>query len=183
MRIFVAGASGAIGRQLLPLLAGHQVVGMTRSRPEVVRGLGAEPAVVDVYDRERLFEVVGAARPEVVVHLLTDLANRDFQANNRIRREGTRNLLRAAVAAGARRVVVESISFEVPRGGAAAVAEMERLARESGLEAIVLRFGLLWGPGTWYEKPEPEADFVHVREAAGAVRDAILGAAPRPGAR
>jgi nucleoside-diphosphate-sugar epimerase len=97
MRIFVAGAAGAIGRALLPLLREHEVVGMTRSRPEVVRELGAEPAVCDVYDRERLTEVVRAARPEVVVHLLTDLAARDFAANNRVRREGTRNLVDAAV--------------------------------------------------------------------------------------
>lgn len=75
MRIFVAGATGAIGRALLPLLEGHKVVGMTRSRPELVRDLGAEPLVCDVYDRERLLAVVAEARPEVAVDLLTDLVD------------------------------------------------------------------------------------------------------------
>lgn len=178
MRIFIAGATGAIGRQLLPLLASHEVIGMTRSHPELVRELGAEPVVVDVYHRARLLEVVEAARPEIIVHLLTDLASRDFQANNRIRRDGTPNLLDAAVAAGTRRAVVESICFGVPLDAAAAVAEMERHVSESGLEAIILRFGLLWGPGTWYEEPQPDADFIHVREAAENVRDAIVGTTP-----
>lgn len=175
MRILVAGASGAIGRQLLPLLAEHDVVGMTRSRPDLVRELGAEPVVVDVYDRERLFQVVAAANPEVVVDLLTDLAARDFDANARVRREGTPHLVDAAVAAGARRIVVESVSFDLPPDGAAAVETMEWLVRESGLESVVLRFGRLWGPGTWHEALDGPGDggFIHVREAAEAVRDAI----------
>ncbi len=68
------------------MLVGHDVVGMTRSRPELVRELGAEPVVVDVYERDAVFAAVGAARPDVVVDLLTDLAGGDFAANNRIRR-------------------------------------------------------------------------------------------------
>ena len=173
MRILVAGATGVIGRQLLPLLAGDDVVGITRSRPELVRELGGRPAVADVYDRERLLDVVSAARPEVVVHLLTDLANRDFGANNRIRIEGTRNLVDAAVAAGARKLVVESVDFELPPSGAAAVAKMESMARESPLEAVVLRFGRLWGPGTWHEEAPSAEGYVHVREAAEAVSAAL----------
>jgi nucleoside-diphosphate-sugar epimerase len=172
LRIFVAGATGAIGRQLLPLLTGHVVVGMTRSRPEVVRTLGGEPIVADAYDRERMLAVVAAARPDVVVHLLTDLAARDFDANARIRRVGTRNLVDAATAAGARRLVVESISFETSPDGTAAVAEMERIARDSVLEAVVLRLARLWGPGTWHDAP-PGSDYIHVREAAQLVYDAI----------
>jgi len=78
-----------IGRALLPLLHDHTVVGMTRSRPELVRALGAELAVCDVYDRRRVFAVVKAACPVVVVDLLTDLAAWEFAANNRIRRGGT----------------------------------------------------------------------------------------------
>lgn len=166
MRILVAGATGALGRQLLPLLGGHEVVGTTRSRPELVRELGAEPAVVDVYDRERLHEIVAAARPEAVVHLLTDLTGRDFAANNRIRREGTRNLVDAAVAAGARKLVVESVAFELPPEGAAALAEMELIAAEAPLDSVVLRFGLLWGPHTWAEENPGEPGREHVRAAA-----------------
>ena len=115
MRIFVAGATGAIGRTLLPLLHDHTVVGMTRSRPELVRALGAEPAVCDVYDRRRVLAVVKAACPVVVVDLLTDLAAWDFAANNRIRRGGTPSLVAAAVAAGARKLIIESVGFPLPR--------------------------------------------------------------------
>ena len=174
MRIFVAGATGAIGRQLLPLLVGeHEVAGMTRSRPELVRELGAEPAVCDVYDSERLFGAVGAFRPQVVVHLLTDLANRDFEANNRIRVEGTRNLVDAAVAAGTRKIVVESVAFELPPAGEQALAEMVQLVRASRLDPVVLRFAMLWGPGTWHEDGAPGEGYQHVREAAEAVRAAL----------
>lgn len=173
MRIFVAGATGAIGRELLPLLRGHEVRGMTRSRPELVRELGAEPVVCDVYKRERVFEALAAARPEVVVNLLTDLAARDFEANNRIRREGSRNLTDAAVAAGARRLVVESVAFELPPDGAAALAELERITRESGLEHEILRLGLLWGPHTWHEQDPVEPGRIHVRAAAEAVLRAV----------
>jgi nucleoside-diphosphate-sugar epimerase len=173
VRILVAGATGAIGRELLPLLHDHEVVGITRSRPALVRELGAEPAVCDVYDRGRLEEVVAAAQPEVVVNLLTDLAERDFEANSRMRREGARNLVDAAVAAGARRLVVESVDLDLPPEGAAAVAELERYAEASPLDAVVLRFPLLWGPGTWYDAPPPHGRSLHVREAAEAVAAAI----------
>ncbi len=178
MRIFVAGATGVIGRELLPMLSGHEVVGSTRSRPELVRELGAAPVVLDVYDRDAVFRAVADARPEVVVDLLTDLAARDFGANSRIRREGTANLVPAAVAGGVRRFVVESISFAASgTDGAAAVDEMERLVRESGLEAAVLRLPLLWGPGTWYDAPEPGREFIHVHDAAVLFHQAILAPA------
>ena len=130
--------------------------------------------VADVFDRDLVLSLVAAARPEVVVNLLTDLAGRDFDATSRIRREGSRNLVDAAVAAEARRLVVESISFSSPPDGAAAVAEMEGMAESSGLEAVILRFGYFWGPDTWHEKPEAGGPFIHVRDAAVQVRDAVL---------
>jgi nucleoside-diphosphate-sugar epimerase len=173
VRIFVAGATGVLGCELLPLLAGHVVFGMTRQRPELVRAHGAEPVVADVYDRERTLSAIAEARPEVVVHLLTDLKARDFVANARIRRVGTRHLVDAAVAAEAHRLVVESIAFSTTPDGLAAVAEMERIARESGLDAIVVRLERLWGPGTWNERPG-EGGWVHVQDAARILRDAIL---------
>jgi nucleoside-diphosphate-sugar epimerase len=128
MRVFVAGASGAIGRRLVPKLvaAGHQVTGMTRSqeRAETVRAAGADAAVVDVFDTEALTEAVAQAAPEVVVHQLTALPERvDFRgdpytATSRLRTEGTRNLLAAARSAGARRFVCQSIAFAYrPEGG------------------------------------------------------------------
>jgi nucleoside-diphosphate-sugar epimerase len=178
MRVFVAGATGVIGRELLPRLGGHAVVGMTRSRPEVVRDLGAEPAVVDIYDRERVFAVVASSRPEVVVHLLTDLAARDFAANARIRRVGTRNLVDAAMAANARRLVIESIAFASSPESTAAVVAMEGMATASGLEVVVVRLGRLFGPGTWHERPEGDDPFLQVRDAARLVCDGILATVP-----
>jgi nucleoside-diphosphate-sugar epimerase len=122
MRIFVAGATGALGRRLLPLLlaGGHQVTAMTR-RPAKAAGLraaGADPVVADALDREAVLAAVAAARPEVVVHELTDLAGmRDFRkvdqgfaVTNRLRTEGTDHLLAAARAAGARRFVAQSFA-------------------------------------------------------------------------
>ena len=122
MRIFVAGATGAIGRRLLPLLldGGHQVTAMTRhpAKAAGLRAAGAEPVVADALDREAVLAAVTAARPEVVVHELTDLAGmRDFRkvdqgfaATNRLRTEGTDHLLAAARAAGARRFLAQSFA-------------------------------------------------------------------------
>ncbi|MDP9148314.1 MAG: NAD(P)-dependent oxidoreductase [Myxococcota bacterium] len=182
MHIFVAGATGAIGRELLPMLAGHVVTGMTRSRADLVRSLGAAPIVADIYDRDRTLAVVAAALPDVVVHLLTDLSARDFTANARIRRVGTRHLLDAAKAANARRIVLESISFSTSPEGARAVAEMEACVTESGMETVVVRLARLWGPGTWHELPEPNAEFIHVRDAARLFFNAIIDGARDPSA-
>jgi nucleoside-diphosphate-sugar epimerase len=132
MRVFVAGATGAIGRPLVPrlLAAGHEVTGMTRSpeRAARLREAGAEAVVADVYDADRLARALAAARPEVVVNELTDippaLNPRRFKAQmaglNRIRTEGYANLVRAAKEAGARRLVAESIAFIYAPGGGAA---------------------------------------------------------------
>jgi hypothetical protein len=123
MRILVAGASGVIGQRRVRLLAasGHAVTGTTRSptRAVDVRASGATPLVVDIFDAMRLADAVAAARPEVIVHQLTDLPDRlDPRAasdvsirNARIRDEGTRNLVAAAVRADARRLVAQSIAW------------------------------------------------------------------------
>jgi 2-alkyl-3-oxoalkanoate reductase len=122
MRIFVAGATGALGRRLVPLLVadGHQVTAMTRSAGKAagLRAAGAAPVVADALDREAVDRVVAAARPEVVVHQLTDLAgttsfrkfDREFAGTNRLRTEGTDHLVAAARAAGARRLVAQSFA-------------------------------------------------------------------------
>ena len=174
MRIFIAGASGVLGRALLPLLVGHDVVGTTRSRPDVVRALGAEPIVLDAYDRGRVLEAVKAAEPEVVVDLLTDLHGRDFAANNRIRHEATPILVEAAVAARVQRLVVESIAFDVDAEAAAARDAMERTALASGLDVAIVRLGRLWGPGTWSSVPGDDGNWVTVERAAALLRDATL---------
>jgi 2-alkyl-3-oxoalkanoate reductase len=120
MRIFVAGATGAIGRRLVPPLVAnrHTVTAMTRSAGKAagLRAAGAEPVVADALDREAVLRAVCAARPEVVVHQATALAgvtslrrfDKGFAATNRLRTEGTDHLLAAARAAGTRRLVAQS---------------------------------------------------------------------------
>src|SRR5439155_26435492 len=123
MRVFLAGAAGAIGRRLVPLLLrdGHEVTGTTRS-PEKARELerwGVIPAVLDVFDPPAVATAMRAAKPEVVIHQLTDLPREfdeariaaSYAANARIRSEGTRNLVAAAQATSARRLIVQSIAF------------------------------------------------------------------------
>ncbi len=196
MRVFLAGASGVIGTALLGRLtaAGHQVTGMTRreSSAERIRAGGAEAVVCDVFDREALAEAVVAARPEVVVHELTALpadldlrAKGVYDANNRIRTEGTANLVAGAAAAGARRIVAQSIAFiYAPIGGwfksedepllanapgefggaAKATIELERrVLGAADLEGVVLRYGFFYGPGTSYAADGPQAAAVRRR--------------------
>jgi nucleoside-diphosphate-sugar epimerase len=121
MKVFVAGATGAIGAELVPQLvaAGHDVIGMTRSpaKSEWLRALGARPVVADALDREAVARVVAEAEPEVIVHELTALSgdtdwrhpDRTFAMTNRLRTEGTDHLLAAARAVGIRRVVAQSV--------------------------------------------------------------------------
>lgn len=177
MSILLLGATGVLGRNLLPHLAGRDVVGVTRSADKLPRleQLGARGALCDVYDGAALRRLAEDVRPEVVVNFLTDLAGRDFDANARIRREGGANVAAAARASGARRLVVESVAFPLAGEGGAAVEALERGALESGLEAVVLRFGLLWGPGTWHA--EPGEGRVHVAEAGRRAAE-LLDAAP-----
>jgi nucleoside-diphosphate-sugar epimerase len=174
MRIFLAGASGVIGVRLIPLLisAGHEVVGMTRSedKREPLRKLGAEPVLCDVFDAEALIAAVRASGPELVMHQLTDLPDRldqipEFAArNNRIRTEGTRNLLAAAREAGAGRFLAQSIAWTPPAGGEA-VAEHERMVLEAG--GVVLRYGAFYGPGTYSGLDRiPPPPRIHLDEAA-----------------
>jgi nucleoside-diphosphate-sugar epimerase len=197
MRIFVAGATGVIGRALLPRLleAGHKVTGMTRD-PERARRLadgGIEPATCDVYDADGLRKALRAASPEVVIHQLTALPDaidprrikQQLAENDRIRVEGTRNLIHAAQQAGARRIVAQSIAFAyAPTGGpvkseddplwldppaewrrtAEAVASLEQqVASAAGMEGIVLRYGYFYGPGSAYDVDGSMADVVRAR--------------------
>lgn len=170
MKVFVAGATGALGRQLVPKLvaAGHEVVGMTRSRQraELVRELGAEPAVADALDPEAVGAVVSAARPEVIVHQLTALSgsldlrhfDRDFAQTNRLRTEGTDILLSAARAVGARRFVAQSFAgWPAARTGGAVKSEDDPL------------------------DPDPPAAVRSTLEAILYLERAVLGAAPIAG--
>jgi nucleoside-diphosphate-sugar epimerase len=128
VRVFLAGATGAIGRRLIPLLLadGHEVTGMTRSpqKADALRQQGAEPVVADALDEAAVSAAVRAARPDAVIHQLTSLPSRidprrmkrDFELNDRLRSEGTRILVRAAQSAGASRILAQSIAFAYSPG-------------------------------------------------------------------
>jgi nucleoside-diphosphate-sugar epimerase len=208
MRILVAGATGVVGRRLLPLLlrAGHEVWGTTR-RPERAAQLidmGAHPVVADAYDPTALAEAFTIAAPDVVVHQLTDLAGEDRAANARLRIEGTRNLVDAALAAGVETMVAQSIAWIYAPGATPAVEddpldpEASPFPGVSALEeavaamprGVVLRYGMLYGPGTWYARDGAMADraragelratptwsaFLHADDAAAAALAALDG--------
>jgi nucleoside-diphosphate-sugar epimerase len=199
MRIFLAGAAGAIGKRLVPLLldAGHHVVGTTRStsKADALRTVGVEPVVVDVFDAPALSRAVCAARPDIVVHQLTDLPPgldptrmaEGTRRNARMRREGTRNLVAAALAAGVHRLAAQSIAWmyapgREPHGEddpldvhaegtravtADGVVTLERLTVASPpIDGVVLRYGHLYGPGTGADAAEMPS--LHVDAAAWA---------------
>ena len=170
MRVFVAGASGVVGVPLTRMLvaAGHAVAGMTRSQADLVRSLGADPVICDVYDAARLRDVVAAFAPDIVVHELTDLPDdvaaleASLVANRRIRDEGTRNLL---AAAGGAKTLAQSIAF--PPGA----PEHERLVLDAG--GVVLRYGIFHGPGTYHPHDLPPEPRVHVDVAARRTVEAL----------
>ncbi|NGN92271.1 NAD-dependent epimerase/dehydratase family protein [Nocardioides sp. KC13] len=175
LRVFVAGATGVIGSRLLPLLAaaGHTVAGMTRtaSKTELVRELGAEPVLCDVYDTAALTAATTAFRPDLILHQLTDLPDAAEELperrddNARIRIEGTHNLIAAATAAGCTRLLAQSVAWDLPPGGGAdAVRALEDAVL--GYGGTVLRYGQFYGPGTFYPDALPAGPSIQVDAAA-----------------
>src|ERR1700729_1920454 len=182
MRVFLAGATGVIGRRLLPLLLaeGHEVIGTTRQeqRSEQLRAAGATPVVVDVFDATALTRAVAAARADAVMHQLTSIPpridprrmERDFATNDRLRTEGTANLVAAARAAGVERLIAQSVAFFYAPGppgtihgeddpllseqqapgpvkrSTRALASLERTVLDAG--GTLLRYGYFYGPGS-----------------------------------
>jgi len=209
MRILVAGATGAIGRLLVPMLLvdGHEVGGTSRTAEGVkaIDALGAKGLQMDAFSADSVNAALHAFRPEVVVHQLTALGERDFAANSRLRIEGTRHLVDAGLEVGARKIVSQSISW-VYEGGdtpadesvalddtperAGMMAGVRGLESESARmpEHVVLRYGALYGPGTWHERGgliaqqlrdgaiaanDGVTSFVHVEDAARAAVAAL----------
>jgi nucleoside-diphosphate-sugar epimerase len=197
VRVFLAGASGVIGPPLISRLAqeGHEVVATTRSEGKAgrLRELGAEPVIADVFDRDRLGAAMVSARPEAVINHLTDLSGafgsarpgKQFEANDRIRAEGGPNIVEAARAAGARRIVAQSVAFfyspegrdvkveedTLYRDGPAPVAHAvdavlgleQAVTRTDGVDGVVLRFGFWYGPRTGYAPGGAIAEMVAKR--------------------
>lgn len=204
--IFLAGAVGVIGRRLVPMLrdAGYSVTGTTRSQSkvDVIARLGATPIVVDVFDAQSLHTAVARAGARVLIHQLTDLDTTPgapgFEAslarNARLRVEGTPIVMAAARAAGVTRVIAQSVAFiyaagdgprreEDPldessvRTGAAALEQS--VLGTPGIDGIVLRYGYLYGPDTWFAQPTPtRRPAVHVDAAAHAALLAVTRGAP-----
>lgn len=204
-RVLLAGATGAIGKRLALLLrrAGYEVAGTTRSaaKADQLAAAGLVPVIVDVFDAAAVARALAEFRPEIVMHQLTDLppgldpAHMADAAprNARIRDEGTRHLVAAALAAGARRLIAQSIAWAYAPGPEphgeddpldlaaeglraitiAGVAALERQTLASPpLEGVVLRYGRLYGPGTGFDKPGGAAP-LHVDAAAEAALLAI----------
>ncbi len=182
MRIFLAGASGVIGVRLVPLLvgAGHTVAGMTRSAGKVdaLRGLGAQPVVCDAFDAASLRDAIVDFHPDAVVHQLTDLPDDRARIpafgdrNSRMRREGTANLLAAALKAGAARFVAQSIAWTLPGDAGDAAADLERQVLAAG--GVVVRYGRFYGPGTYFGSTPPPPPRIHIDAAAQRTLTALV---------
>ncbi|HDR4908256.1 TPA: NAD(P)-dependent oxidoreductase [Bacillus cereus] len=211
MKIFVAGATGVIGRSLLPMLIknGHAVFAMIRntSQVEVMKRVGAIPVIADVFNREAVFSVLEETNPDVVIHQLTSLSSWNFEDNAKIRTKGTRNLVDAAKNVGVQKIIAQSISWAYEPGDTFATekdslhitASMPRQVTVNGIlkleeavtelpESVILRYGTLYGPGTWYEENGLIANqvrnneiiasdgiisFIHVEDAARATMLAL----------
>jgi nucleoside-diphosphate-sugar epimerase len=234
MKVFVAGATGALGKQLVPLLVarGHDVVGMTRtaSKRDQLHGLGAQPVVADALDAEAVRRAVGQAAPDVIVHELTAIPaainmrrfGREFALTNQLRTGGTDNLLSAGRALGVKRFVVQSNAAvpyartggpikretdafdphppESMRETIGAISQLEQAVTAAHwAEAIVLRYGWFYGPGTSISLDPLGSQielirkrrfpivgdgggvwsFIHIEDAASATVAAIEGDSPR----
>jgi nucleoside-diphosphate-sugar epimerase len=202
--IFLAGATGVVGRRLIPMLrrAGYSVAGTTRSaaKREFIERLGATPVVVDAFDAAALTDAVTRSQARVLIDQLTDLDTNPgapgFEAslarNARLRIETTPHVMAAATAAGIMRVIAQSVAFiyaagdgprreddrldeSAVRTGASALEDAVLAA--PGIAGIVLRYGYLYGPDTWFAQPSrPPA--VHVDAAAHAALLAVTRGAP-----
>ena len=206
MKILVAGATGAIGRFLVPQLHrdGHEVTAITRRSEHLplIEQMGARAMIANALDRDAMINVLAEVRPQVVYHQLTALADRDFSSNMRLRVHDTKNLVDASKAAGVEHLIAQSIAFGYEPGDQPAtettrmdthsegtrkttvdgIMSLERAVAEIPSH-VVLRYGTLYGPGTWYDQEgflaqqmrdqsfvatDGLTSFVHVQDAADA---------------
>jgi 2-alkyl-3-oxoalkanoate reductase len=200
MKIFVAGASGVIGKRLLPKLieAGHQVTAMSRTakNAEAIKATGAHFVMGDAFSGGMMNNLLMSAKPDILIHQMTSLPDRidtsdvatQLAENDRLRVLGTRNIVSAAVAAGCKRVIAQSVAFAYDPSGTglkaetdllygsapkafngmiASVVSLERaVMKEPKLEGVVLRYGYLYGPETAYAKGGTFAEDVKARKIA-----------------
>jgi nucleoside-diphosphate-sugar epimerase len=198
MKVFLAGATGAMGRQLVPRLvaAGHEVTGTTRSgaKQQALYDLGASPVVVDALDADAVAEAVGAAQPDALIHELTAISDldirhfdRSFALTNRLRTEGTDNLLAAGRAVGVKRFIAQSFTgWPYARTGGPVKTEEDSLDPAPASEmrqsfeairhvesavtgaawttGIVLRYGGFYGPGTSLAPDGEQLEMVRKRK-------------------
>jgi len=183
VKVFIAGATGAIGRPLLKglALAGHATFGMVRSQSSSasVSAMGAEPVIADALDAASVSSAVARVRPDVIINELTSLPKHytpsdmeaAAEADTRVRMEGNRNLLAAALQTGVRRFLVQSTGFWYAPGegladeregfafsaspgvaaGTQRYAELEAMTlTPPELQSVALRYGFFYGPGTWF---------------------------------
>lgn len=209
MRILLVGGAGAIGRQLTPILtaSGHEVFATTRKpdRQAMIRSFGATPVALDALDRAAVLRSVGEIQPDAIIHQLTDLSGGVGAGNSIIRIQGTRNLVDAAKANGIERMISQSIAWVIEPGEGPSTEETPLIAAVPGEDTIVgvralendtaelplgivLRYGYLYGPGTWYSRDQQNgiaakngtlpatpaiANFIHVHDAARAAMTAL----------
>jgi 2-alkyl-3-oxoalkanoate reductase len=197
MKVFIAGATGAVGRPLVTQLlkAGHKVTGLARDEKSAahLRDQGANAAIADALDAHAVHEAVAKGRPDIVINQLTSLPKRytpetmaaAIEYDHRLRREGGANLQAAATAAGAKRYILQSCAFWYEEGtgladesaslavnatpyiaqGSQFYTELERAANAAGgPEVVLLRYGYLYGPMTWYASDGSVADDVRQQQ-------------------
>jgi nucleoside-diphosphate-sugar epimerase len=174
MRIFLAGATGVIGIRLLKLMLadGHVVAAMTRTpaKKDGLRMTDVTPVLCNLFDQRALVEAVKDFQPDVVVHQVTDLPDQienleEFlPRNNRVRSEGTQNLLTAAQAANASGFLAQSIAWRSGPGTGPVLDAHENGVVSAG--GTVLRYGLFYGPETFFENEPPPPPRIHVDDAA-----------------
>jgi hypothetical protein len=183
MRIFLAGATGVIGIRMLPLMLAerHVIAAMTRTPGKIngLRAAGVNPVLCDLFDQKSLIAAVKDFQPDIIVHQVTDLPDEieklaDFlPRNNRVRGEGTENLLAAARAANASGFLAQSIAWRSGPGTGPVLDAHENGVVSAG--GTVLRYGRFYGPGTFYEIDPPPPPRIYIDDAARRTMPFLVG--------